>query len=300
MIDHLSVLITEQMNEQTLHIDECTTLDILRLINNEDRTIADQIQNILPQIASAVDCVVASFQRGGRLFYVGAGTSGRLGILDASECPPTFGTDPHLVQGIIAGGMRAMKESVEGAEDDIELGISDMNTHGINDKDCVIGIAASGRTPYVIAAMKRAKQLGASVIGLSNNLHSPMHQTADLVIEAVMGPEVLLGSTRMKAGTSQKLILNMITTTAMIRMGKTYRNLMVDLKPSNEKLVARSKRIIQLASDCSYAEAERLFELSGGQVKIAVVMALTGSNREESERMLKESGGHIRKLLGAK
>lgn len=297
MLNLLGELTTEQLNPRTAHIDGLETEQIIRLIHEEDRQIADSIRAAIPQIAAGADMIVHSLQNGGRLFYVGAGTSGRLGILDASECPPTYGIDPSQVQGIIAGGMRAVTESVESAEDDEQLGIRDIEERDVCAQDCVIGIAASGRTPYVLAAMKRSAELGASVIGLCNNRNTPMKQFARLVIEAVTGPEVILGSTRMKAGTSQKQILNMLTTTAMIRLGKVFGNLMVDLQPSNEKLLHRAKRIVQIATSGTDAEVNEAFAASGGNVKLAIVMMLAGLDRGAAEQLLAQSNGFVREAL---
>ncbi|RKN85594.1 N-acetylmuramic acid 6-phosphate etherase [Paenibacillus ginsengarvi] len=293
MSNLLNQLTTEQMNERTKHIDRLPTEEIVKLINNEDRLIAEALTALTPQIAASADLIIRSFQNGGRLFYVGAGTSGRLGILDASECPPTFGTNPAMVQGLIAGGFRAVKDAVEGAEDNAELGASDMDEHQIGQNDTVVGIATSGRTPYVLGAMKRAKTLGASVVGLCNNHNTPMVGIADLMIEAVVGPEVILGSTRMKAGTAQKLVLNMLTTTAMIRIGKVYGNLMVDLQPTNEKLVYRAKRIIRMATGASQEQVDEAYLLAGGHVKTAIVMILAGVNRAEAGELLQQSGGFV-------
>ncbi|GAA3401886.1 N-acetylmuramic acid 6-phosphate etherase [Paenibacillus hodogayensis] len=294
MSNLLNELTTEQVNERTKQIDRLPTEEIVKLINNEDRLIADALGALTPQIAEAVDHIVRSFRSGGRLFYVGAGTSGRLGILDASECPPTFGTDPSLVQGLIAGGFRAVKDAVEGAEDNEELGAQDMNEHAIGPKDTVVGIAASGRTPYVIGAMKRAKELGAYVVGLCNNHHTPMIGIADLMIEAVVGPEAILGSTRMKAGTAQKLVLNMLSTSAMIRLGKVYGNLMVDLQPTNGKLVHRAKRIIGMATQASQEQIDEAYRLADGHVKTAIVMLLAGVDRTQAGKLLEQSGGFVR------
>lgn len=300
MTNILSQLTTEQPHEHTQNIDQLSSEEIMTLINNEDSLITDTIRELIPTIAKAADLIVEAFQNGGRLFYVGAGTSGRIGILDASECPPTYGTDPSMVQGLIAGGFRAVKEAIEGAEDSEELGEQDMNDHGINEKDVVIGIAASGRTPYVLGAMRRAKELGAVVIGLCNNYNSPMQQDADFVIEAVVGPEVIMGSTRMKAGTSQKLILNMLTTTAMIRIGKVYKNLMVDLNPSNNKLVHRAKRIITLATGASDEDVEKAYFEAGAHVKTAIVMLLANVNAEEAARLLEGTNGFVRSAINLK
>lgn len=293
----LGSLITEQPNEDTTHIDQLDSLSIMTMINNEDQQIAGKIHELLPLIAEAADMIVASFQQGGKLFYIGAGTSGRIGILDASECPPTYGTDPSMVQGIIAGGFQAIKDPVEGAEDNEQLGAADIDQHLIGTHDTVIGIAASGRTPYVLGAMKQAQQRGAQVIGLCNNPHTPMAQIAKLTIEAVMGPEVVMGSTRMKSGTAQKMILNMLTTTAMIRMGKVYRNLMVDLNPSNEKLVYRAKRIIYLATGATDEQIETAFTAANGHVKTAIVMIEANLNADEARQRLTLATGFVRKAI---
>ncbi|WP_339268212.1 N-acetylmuramic acid 6-phosphate etherase [Paenibacillus sp. FSL K6-1330] len=300
MTNILSQLTTEQPHENTQNIDQLSSEQIMILINSEDSLITDAIRELIPLIARAADLVVEAFQKGGRLFYIGAGTSGRIGILDASECPPTYGTDPSMVQGLIAGGFRAVKEAIEGAEDSEELGEQDIHENGINEKDVVIGIAASGRTPYVLGAMRRAKECGAVVIGLCNNYESPMHQYADFVIEAVVGPEVIMGSTRMKAGTSQKLILNMLTTTAMIRIGKVYKNLMVDLNPSNNKLVHRAKRIITLATGASEDAVEKAYHESGAHVKTAIVMLLANVNAVEASKLLDGTSGFVRSAIDMK
>lgn len=290
-------LITEQPNERTKQIDQLPTEQILTLINDEDRLIADAVRGLIPQLTQAVDRIVESFRKGGRLFYIGAGTSGRIGILDASECPPTYGTPPSMVQGIIAGGFQAIKDPVEGAEDSEELGASDIDKHGVDANDVVVGIAASGRTPYVLGAMKRAKALGAGVVGICNNHDTPMSALADIKLEAVVGPEVVLGSTRMKAGTSQKLILNMLTTASMIRMGKVYGNLMVDLQPSNVKLVHRAKRIITMATGASEDVVEKAFNEAGGQVKTAIVMILGEVDCHKATEALAATDGFVRKAL---
>ncbi|MBX4146048.1 N-acetylmuramic acid 6-phosphate etherase [Paenibacillus sp. FSL W7-1279] len=300
MTNILSQLTTEQPHENTQNIDQLSSEQIMILINSEDSLITDAIRELIPLIARAADLVVEAFQKGGRLFYIGAGTSGRIGILDASECPPTYGTDPSMVQGLIAGGFRAVKEAIEGAEDSEELGEQDINENGINEKDVVIGIAASGRTPYVLGAMRRAKERGAVVIGLCNNYESPMHQYADFVIEAVVGPEVIMGSTRMKAGTSQKLILNMLTTTAMIRIGKVYKNLMVDLNPSNNKLVHRAKRIITLATGASEDAVEKAYHEAGAHVKTAIVMLLANVSASEASKLLDGTSGFVRSAIDMK
>lgn len=293
----LNSLVTEQPNPLTDDMDQLPSAEIMELINREDRRIAELIQPLIPVIAQAAEHIVTSFQSGGRLFYVGAGTSGRLGILDASECPPTYGTPPSMVQGIIAGGFRAVKDPVEGAEDSEEAGEMDLMQHGLRANDVVVGIAASGRTPYVLGAMNYAKQLGAVVIGLSNNADVPMSALSDVSIEAVMGPEVVMGSTRMKAGTAQKMILNMLTTTAMIRLGKVYRNFMVDLNPSNEKLVHRAKRMIQLATGAQENEIEQAFTAANGHVKTAIVMLMADVDADEAGRRLENADGFVRHAI---
>jgi N-acetylmuramic acid 6-phosphate etherase len=300
MSNLLNELITEQVNPRTRNIDVLSTEEIVCLINEEDRLIADKIKELTPVIAKAVDCILRSFRSGGRLLYIGAGTSGRLGILDASECPPTYGTDPSMVQGIIAGGDRAIKDPVEGAEDSPSTGADDIDLLQVRENDTVVGIAASGRTPYVLGAMKRARELGATVIGLCNNHDTPMREYSDLVIEAVVGPEVVLGSTRMKAGTAQKLILNMLTTSAMIRMGKVYDNLMVDLNPSNGKLVHRAKRIIGLATNASDAAIEQAYEQADGHVKTAIVMLLADVDRAKADQLLEQTDGFVREAVKLK
>jgi len=291
MNDSIGSLTTEQRNPNTRGIDQLTTVQIMQLINDEDRRVADAVRSCIPQIAAAADLIVESFRRGGRLFYFGAGTSGRLGILDASECPPTYGTPPELVQGVIAGGDRAIREAVEGAEDNEALGASDVDRCGVTAGDVVCGIAASGRTPYVLGAMRRAREIGASVIGICNNERTPMRGIAGITIEAVAGPEVILGSTRMKAGTAQKLILNMLTTASMIRLGKIYDNLMVDLQPSNGKLVHRAKRMIRMATGAEDAQVEAAYTAAGGHVKTAIVILLAGVNADRAKRLLKQADG---------
>ncbi|SCW77346.1 N-acetylmuramic acid 6-phosphate etherase [Paenibacillus tianmuensis] len=297
MFNLLNELTTEQRNPNTTQIDRLGSEDIVRLIHEEDRLVTEAVGRILPQVAQAVDRIVAAFQRQGRLFYIGAGTSGRLGILDASECPPTYGTDPSMVQGIIAGGFQAVKEPVEGAEDSEELGAKDIDEHGVTDRDVVVGIAASGRTPYVLGAMKRAKEKQAIVIGLCNNEHTPMAGIADLMLEAVAGPEVVLGSTRMKSGTAQKMILNMLTTSSMIRIGKVYENLMVDVLPSNEKLVYRAKRIIGMATGAPEDVISEAYAASDKHVKTAIVMILAKVDRDGARELLERSGGFVRQSV---
>jgi N-acetylmuramic acid 6-phosphate etherase len=293
----LDRLVTEQRNERTRDIDQVSTVRMLELMNDEDKLVAGAVRKAIPAIAQAVDAIVERLKRGGRLFYIGAGTSGRLGVLDASECPPTFGTDPKLVQGIIAGGEPAIRQAVEGAEDNEELGARDIDKHGVTEGDVVVGIAASGRTPYVIGAMKRARSIGAAVIGLCNNPGTPMREQADIVIEAVVGPEAVLGSTRLKAGTAQKMILNMLTTTTFIQLGKVYGNLMVDLRASNAKLVNRAKQMIRMATGASDESVECAFRETGGDVKTAIVMIALDASLERAKRLLADSQGYVREAI---
>lgn len=293
----LSRLTTEGRNPNTMDIDTLDTLGILKKINDEDKKVAIAVEKELPYIAKAVDKVVESIKKGGRVFYIGAGTSGRLGVLDASECPPTYGVSPELFNGIIAGGMEALHSSIEGAEDDRELGSKDLKTHNLTDKDIVVGIAASGRTPYVLGALEYAKGIGCSTIGIACNKGSEMESMVDVMIAPEVGPEVVMGSTRMKAGTAQKLVLNMISTGAMIRLGKVYTNLMVDMKASNQKLLARAKRIVKLATDASEDKVDKALEESGYNSKTAILMILKNISREQAEEELKRADGFIRKAL---
>ncbi|WP_411345004.1 N-acetylmuramic acid 6-phosphate etherase [Paenibacillus sp. WLX1005] len=290
-------LVTEQQNPRTIHIDEQSTEGILHMINREDQLVPAAVEACIPHIAAAVDLIVERFAQGGRLLYVGAGSSGRLGILDAAECPPTYGTDPQQVVGLIAGGQRAIQSAVEGAEDNVSLGRSDLIAAQIRANDTLVGIAASGRTPYVIGAMMQAREQGAAVVGISNNPGSEMGSYADVMIEAVTGPEVVLGSTRMKAGTSQKMILNMLTTASMIRSGKVYRNLMIDMQPTNEKLVNRAKRLIMLATDANEQTVERVYVEAGGHMKTAIVMILLDVAAEEATQLLAQTNGNIGKAV---
>lgn len=291
----LEKLTTEQRNPETMDLDKKSIREILETMNQEDRKIPDAIASVISEIESAVNFVILAFQNGGRLIYVGAGTSGRLGILDASECPPTFGVSPELVQGLIAGGEKAITSAIEGAEDNEIAGGDDLRAINLTDKDVVIGIAASGRTPYVIGALKYAKEVGAKTAAISNNKDSLIGKVADVAIEVVAGPEVLTGSTRLKSGTSQKLVLNMITTTAMIGIGKVYENLMVDVQPTNKKLIERSKRIIMDATGTDYETAESHLEKANKNVKAAIVMILLNCSYEEALERLVKSNGFIRK-----
>ncbi len=297
MDQDLTGLTSEQRNDSSRGLDEKSVIEILQIINKEDRTIPFVVERCIPDIAQAVEAVVNSIKQGGRLLYFGAGTSGRLGILDASECPPTFGTDPAQVQGIIAGGDNAIRNAAEGTEDDVGMGVYDVDRLQVGSTDTIVGIAASGRTPYVIGAMRRGRELGATVVGICNNENSAMKKYAHVLIEAVVGPEVLLGSTRMKAGTAQKFILNMITTAAMVLTGKVYDNLMVDLQASNTKLVHRAKRLIGMATGADPETVEMAYADAGGHVKTAIVTILVGVDAKEAEKLLKDVQGFVREAI---
>ncbi|MCC8367248.1 N-acetylmuramic acid 6-phosphate etherase [Xenorhabdus sp. PB61.4] len=294
---NLNNLVTESRNPASTHIDELSTLDMLRVINDEDKKVALAVEQALPQIALVVDKVAEAFRRGGRLIYCGAGTSGRLGILDASECPPTYGTRPEQVVGLIAGGHKAILKAVENAEDNRQLGIDDLKELHFSKKDVLVGIAASGRTPYVLSAMEYAVSIGATVACISCNPDSPMTQLADIAITPVVGPEVVTGSSRMKAGTAQKLVLNMITTGAMIRIGKVYSNLMVDVEATNAKLIERQKNIVMAATECNREVAEQALIACNGHCKTAIVMILSGISAEEARMLLTEYQGFIRPTI---
>ncbi len=291
--------LTEQRNPRTEAIDLASSLEIVDLMNAEDRLVPEAVHAARAEIARAVDLAVEAFRAGGRLVYVGAGTSGRLGVLDATECPPTFGTVPDMVVGIIAGGLPALTRSQEGAEDDTAAAVHDVDAHGINAKDVVLGVAASGTTPYVRAALGRAQRLG-SKTGLLTCSEPPADLAAacDVVIVVQAGPEGLTGSTRLKAGTATKLVLNTITTAAMIRLGKAYGNLMVDLMAWSEKLKDRGERIVMEACRVDRARARRAIEEARGSVKLAVVMARRGVDRETARRLLEEAGGMVRRAAG--
>ncbi|WP_059104233.1 N-acetylmuramic acid 6-phosphate etherase [Shouchella shacheensis] len=293
----LNKLGTEARHRETMQLDGMSIQTILQTMNREDQSVPKAVAKELESIEAAVKRVIASFEVGGRLIYAGAGTSGRLGVLDAVECRPTFGTSKEMVQGLIAGGGKAFTEAVEGAEDDEAAGAKDGEALHINEKDTVIGLAASGRTPYVIGLLKEAQARGVQTVSISCNTQAEMSSYADVAIEVETGPEVLTGSTRLKAGTAQKLILNMISTTAMIGIGKVYQNLMVDLQPTNHKLVERSKRIIMEATEASYEEAAAYYKQSGGHVKAAIVMSLLSCRYEEAVEKLEESNGFIRNTL---
>ncbi|BAC71636.1 MULTISPECIES: N-acetylmuramic acid 6-phosphate etherase [Streptomyces] len=295
----LETLTTEAFRPELAEIDQLPTLEIARLMNGEDATVPAAVAARLPQIAAAIDAVADRMARGGRLVYAGAGTAGRLGVLDASECPPTFNTDPSEVVGLIAGGPSAMVTSIEGAEDSKELAAGDLAGLGLTADDTVVGVSASGRTPYAIGAVEYARARGALTVGLSCNADSALAAAADHGIEIVAGPELLTGSTRLKAGTAQKLVLNMLSTITMIRLGKTYGNLMVDVRASNEKLRARSRRIVALATGAADEEVERALAATDGEVKNAILTILGGVDGPTAARLLEESDGHLRAALAA-
>lgn len=293
----LSKMVTESRNEASTHIDQLSTIEMLQVINNEDKKVPLAVEKTLPQIAQLVDKVADAFQRGGRLIYSGAGTSGRLGILDASECPPTYGTPHEQVIGLIAGGHQAIFRAVENAEDKPELGEQDLKNINFNQNDVLVGIAASGRTPYVLGAMKYAHALGATVAAISCNPDSPVSQAADIAITPIVGAEVVTGSSRMKAGTAQKLILNMITTGAMIRIGKVFGNLMVDVEATNAKLIERQTKIVMEATECDRQTAESALQQCDRHCKTAILMILSGLNADEARQLLAKNHGFIRTAL---
>ena len=297
LLQTLSTLITEQRNPNSMHVDSLSALEIVQLMNQEDKQVPLAIEKCLPQIAQAVECIVAAFQQGGRLVYIGAGTSGRLGVLDASECPPTFGVSPEMVKGIIAGGERALRHPIEGAEDSKTQAVVDLQTIQFSSKDVLVGIAASGRTPYVIGALEYAKRLGSVTVSIASNPNSAMANIVDIAIDTVVGPEVLTGSSRLKSGTAQKLVLNMLTTASMILMGKCYQNLMVDVQASNEKLKARAIRIVMQATDCDKALAEETLKLADQNAKLAIMMILSGLDRAQAEALLEKHHGKLQLAL---
>jgi len=297
LLQTLSTLITEQRNPNSMHVDSLSALEIVQLMNKEDKQVPLAIEKCLPQIAQAVECIVAAFQQGGRLVYIGAGTSGRLGVLDASECPPTFGVSPEMVKGIIAGGERALRHPIEGAEDSKTQAVVDLQTIQFSSKDVLVGIAASGRTPYVIGALEYAKRLGSVTVSIASNPNSAMANIVDIAIDTVVGPEVLTGSSRLKSGTAQKLVLNMLTTASMILMGKCYQNLMVDVQASNEKLKARAIRIVMQATDCDKALAEETLKLADQNAKLAIMMILSGLDRAQAEALLEKHHGKLQLAL---
>ncbi|TKF23260.1 N-acetylmuramic acid 6-phosphate etherase [Vibrio genomosp. F6] len=297
LLSALSQLVSEGRNPETMDIDLLSAHEIIQRINQQDKQVPIAVEKVIPEIAQAVEKITAAFKSGGRLIYMGAGTSGRLGVLDASECPPTFGVSDQMVIGLIAGGPKAILKAQEGAEDSLELGEQDLKNIQFNINDVVVGIAASGRTPYVIGALEYANDIGATTVALSCNPNSPIADIANIAICPVVGPEVLTGSTRLKSGTAQKLVLNMLTTASMIRLGKSYQNLMVDVKATNEKLVARAVRIVMQATDCPKSLAVITLKHTDYDVKLAILMILTDLNLDEAKEQLSHQQGFLRKAV---
>ena len=293
----LEKLTTESRNQDTLNIDKVSTLDMVKMINNEDKKVAVAVEAELPKIAEAIDEIVKRMHKGGRLIYIGAGTSGRLGVLDASECPPTYGVSEDLVQGVIAGGKEAIFRAKEGAEDSKELAVEDLKNKFLNENDIVAGLAASGRTPYVIGGLEYANKIGALTLAVTCNANSEVAKAAKISIAPVVGPEVVTGSTRLKAGTSQKMALNMISTGSMVGIGKSYQNLMVDVMQTNEKLVSRAENIIIEATGANRETAKKALKESKGKVKTAIIMILLNCNSDEAEIRLEKAEGHVRYAL---
>lgn len=298
MGENFARLETEGRNPRTRDLDRLPTAELVQRMHQESLAAFTAVEAVLPQITQVVDLLAERLPQGGRLFYIGAGTSGRLGVLDASECPPTFGVSKELVQGLIAGGDIALRNAVEGAEDSPEIGAADLKARGITPQDLVVGIAASGRTPYVIGALDAAREVGAYAVAVANVSQSALAAHADLAIEAVTGPEVVTGSTRLKAGTAQKLILNLLTTAAMVRLGKVYSNLMVDVRASNVKLRDRAARIVMSATEVERTAAEAALESAGGEVKIAIVMILHDVSAAKAKQLLADAGGWVSRALG--
>lgn len=294
---NLNKLDTEKRNINSKNIDKISTIEIVKLINEEDKKVALAVEEALQEIADAIDLIYNQIKKGGRLIYIGAGTSGRLGVLDASECPPTYGVSFDLIRGIIAGGESAMFKAKEGAEDSKELCVEDLKAIGFNDNDALVGIAASGRTPYVIAGLEYAREIGAKSVSICCVNNGEVSKYSDIAIEVIPGAEVVTGSTRMKAGTAQKMILNMLSTGVMIKCGKVYENLMVDLKPTNKKLVERAKVIIMESTGCERETAEKFFYKSSENVKLAIFMILSGLEVEDAIKILEESEGRISEAL---
>ncbi|ABR73636.1 N-acetylmuramic acid 6-phosphate etherase [Actinobacillus succinogenes] len=297
LLQSLAQMVTEQRNANSIDIDRLNAAEIVKIINQEDKSVPFAVEQCLPQIALAVEKIVTAFRQGGRLVYIGAGTSGRLGVLDASECPPTYGVPSDMVVGIIAGGERALRHPIEGAEDNPQQGQADLENIHFTAKDVLVGIAASGRTPYVIGALNYAKSLDAVTVAITGNPGSAMTQIADIAIEAVVGQEVLTGSSRMKSGTAQKLVLNMLTTASMILMGKCYQNLMVDVQASNEKLRARAVRIVMQATECSKDVAQETLQRADNNAKLAIMMVLSGLEKTDAAQVLDRHQGKLRQAL---
>lgn len=299
LFNQLEKLLTEQRNPESLWIDVADSRDIVRIINNEDKKVAECIEARLDTIADAIDAIVEGLKKGGRLLYFGAGTSGRLGVLDAAECPPTFGTDPETVQGFIAGGREAMFRAQEGAEDHEVNGVGAIREINTSRNDIIVGLAASGRTPYVHGALKEARKIGCKTIFITTVSGDQVNTdlNADYMIDVPVGPEVIMGSTRMKSATAQKMILNMLSTGAMIRLGKVYQNVMVDLQLTNKKLEERARRIVMMFAECSYEESGEWLDKAGTHVKTALVMAMTGLSKKDAVEKLKRHDGFIQKVL---
>ena len=297
LFEQLKQLTTEQRNPRTREIDLAPPERILELMNNEDRLVADAVRRAIPDVTRAVERVAAAFRAGGRLFYAGAGTSGRLGVLDAAECPPTFGVEPEMVQGIIAGGRDTVFRSREGVEDDESSGAADVAAHGVGERDVLVGVAASRRTPYVLGALAEAARRGARTVFLRCN-DGPAPEGVDVVITVVPGPEAITGSTRLKAGTAQKMVLNMISTASMVLLGKVYENLMVDVRPNSAKLIERAKGIVMMLTGLDYDGAARIYEAAGRNVKTAVVMERRGVDAATADRLLAAADGFLARALG--
>ncbi|WP_085524802.1 N-acetylmuramic acid 6-phosphate etherase [Tuberibacillus sp. Marseille-P3662] len=293
----LEKLITETRNEKTMQLDEMSTYDIMKVMNEEDKTVPQAVEKEIESIEKAVKQVVDSFEKGGRLIYIGAGTSGRLGILDAVECPPTFGTDFEMVQGLIAGGQGALIKAVEGAEDDPNFAVKDLQAIQLSERDTVVGLAASGRTPYVIGGLEYGQKMGANTVAVSCNKNAEIGRVADVAIEVMVGPEILTGSTRLKSGTAQKLVVNMISTGAMIGIGKVYGNLMVDVQLTNKKLIERAKKIIALATQVDGHTAESYLKAAHYKPKVAIVMIKKQCRFEEAEQNLSSANGFVRQAI---
>ena len=297
IMEDISALSTETRNMRTMKLDEMTPYQIISIMNEEDHNVVEAVHQALPQIEKTIQWTTQSLQSGGRILYIGAGTSGRIGILDAVECPPTFGVSYNMVVGVIAGGQEAFVKAKEGAEDDPELGKKDLQDHQLTAKDVVIGLAASGRTPYVIGALRYARELGCKTVAISNNKEAPISAEADLAIELLTGPEVLTGSTRLKAGTAEKMVLNMISTASMVGIGKVYENLMVDVRQSNEKLVIRSENIVMEAVGCTREEARKNLKEVDGKTKLAITKMLLGCDAVTAGESLKQAGGKVKAAI---
>jgi N-acetylmuramic acid 6-phosphate etherase len=297
VMSELEQLISEERNHNTMDIDLLPTAEVLRVMNREDRSVADAVGKVIAEIARAVDRIVDAFAKGGRLIYLGAGTSGRLGVLDAAECPATFSVPADTVVGLIAGGADAFSKATESAEDDAEAGVEALKDIGLKRRDVVVGITVSGRTPYVVGGLTYAKALGATTVALSCNQDAAITRVADISILPVVGPEVLAGSTRLKSGTAQKLVLNMLTTASMIRSGKCYQNLMVDLRPTNMKLVGRAARIVTQATGCTIERAQEALRLTDNDVKLAILITVTGMPLKRARLALESAGGFLRKAI---